>query len=101
MLRRSSSTPAYLLLDLKGRDDVETYKFVVAMVCMIVYTIYAVHQISKFEEFWIGVFGTAAVIAGGIGIYLIIPIIAAVVLWIIRIIVIIGALALIGCIYDD
>ena len=52
------------------------YIFIFIITCMLIYTIYAIWQISKFKHLISGIFGTVAVIAGGVGVYYISPIIA-------------------------
>lgn len=72
----------------------ETYTLVVIIICMILYTIYAIWQIAQFEHPASGIFGTVAVIAGGVGVYLVVPFIAAVILWLLK------ALGVIAVLFD-
>ena len=79
----------------------DTFTLIVVIICMLIYTIYAIWQILQFEHPASGIFGTAAVIAGGVGLYLILPVILAVIIWILKIL---GILALIGfviCIFSS
>ena len=73
----------------------ETYTTVVVVICMILYTIYAIWQIAQFERLMTGIFGTAAVIAGGIGIYLVIaPLIAAIIVWLLQLLGVVIVIAI-------
>lgn len=72
----------------------ETYTLVVVIICMILYTIYAIWQIAHFEHFASGIFGTAAVIAGGVGVYLVAPFIAATILWLLKVLGIIAVIVI-------
>lgn len=63
----------------------ETFTMIVVIVCMLIYTIYAVWQILQFNHILSGVLGTAAVIAGGIGVYLIAPFIASLIIGLLEI----------------
>lgn len=72
----------------------ETYTLVVVIICMILYTIYAIWQIAQFEHLASGIFGTAAVIAGGVEVYLVAPFIAAAILWLLKALGVIAVIAI-------
>lgn len=86
MLRSNLQIRELLLPALKGRDEMNTYTTIVVLICMLLYTIYAVWQILQFKRLASGIFGTTAVIAGSIGVYLIAPFIAVFILWVIKIV---------------
>lgn len=85
MRRSSLLIQAIQRRDLKGSDVMETFTMIVVIVCMLIYTIYAVWQILQFNHIVSGVLGTAAVIAGGIGVYLIAPFIASLIIGLLEI----------------
>lgn len=72
-----------------------TYTMIIVLICMLLYTIYAVWQIFQFERLSSGILGTTAVVAGGVGVYLIAPLIAAAILWILKAIGVIAIIAII------
>ena len=61
-----------------------TFTIVIMIICMTVYTIFGVWQISQFKKRSNGIVGTTAIIAGSIGVYAISPVIAALVLWLLK-----------------
>lgn len=70
-----------------------TYVIIVSIICMLLYTIYSVWQIFQFERLVSGIFGTAALIAGGIVVYLIAPFIATLILWVVAAVVVITVIS--------
>lgn len=73
----------------------DVFTTIIAVLCMLAYTIYAIWQISQFEKVLSGFIGTSAVIAGGIAIYMLVPLIASLVLGILKLIGIIVIVAII------
>lgn len=68
---------------------------------MSLYTIYAIWQIFHFKRLISGLFGTAAVIAGGTGLYIVAPFIAAAILWILKIMSIIAIIFVLIVIFGN
>lgn len=62
---------------------------------MLAYTIYAVWQINKFEKLLSGVLGSTALLTGGVGVYLIAPFIAALIIGILEILAVLVVLGII------
>ena len=79
----------------------EIYNLVIVIICMLLYAIYAVWQITQFEHLVSGTFGTVAVIAGGAGIYLVAPFIAAGILWLLKALGIIAVIAILIGIFGE
>lgn len=95
MLHNNLLTLEYLLLALKGRDVMETFTTIIVAICMILYAVYAIWQICQFERLISGAFGTTAVIAGGIGMYFVIaPLIAAIIVWLLQLLGVIVVIAI-------
>ncbi len=68
---------------------------------MVAYAVYGVCQIIQFKKRINGILGTCALIAGSVVVYLISPIVAAVLLWIFKAICVIAVIALILCIFGS
>lgn len=73
----------------------ETFTTIVLVILMLIYSIYAIWQILQFNHVATGVFGTAAVIAGGVGVYLIAPFIASLIVGLLEIVGVIVLAAII------
>ena len=77
------------------------YTTIVMFICMAAYAVYGVWQITQFRKRICGVLGTGTLIAGSVGVYLISPLIAAFLLWLIKAICVIAVIALIIMIFGS
>lgn len=74
----------------------EIYTTIIVGLCMLAYTIYGVWKITQFHNTVSGVLGTAGIAAGGCLIYYVIaPFIAALLLWVLKILAIAAVIALV------
>ena len=78
-----------------------TFTFIILIILMSLYTIYAIWQIFHFKRLISGLFGTAAVIAGGTGLYIVAPFIAAAILWMLKILGIIAIIFVLIVIFGN
>jgi hypothetical protein len=62
---------------------------------MVIYTIYAVWQIRQFEKMISGCLGTAALVAGGVGVYWVAPFIAALIVGILELLAVLAVIGII------
>ena len=86
--------------DLKGRETMDiTFELIVLIVCMISYTIYAVWQMTKFKRLSTGIVGATCLTAGSVGVYLAAPFIAAFLLGLLKVLLILGVIAIIASIF--
>ena len=83
-------------LVLKGRDLMNiTFELIILAICMIGYTIYAVWQMTKFKKLSTGIIGATCLSAGSVGVYLAAPFVAAFLMGVLKLILIIGVIAII------
>ena len=76
-----------------------TFELIVLIVCMISYTIYAVWQMTKFKRLSTGIVGATCLTAGSVGVYLAAPFIAAFLLGLLKVLLILGVIAIIASIF--
>lgn len=76
-----------------------TFEIIVLIVCMIAYTIYAIWQMTQFKKTSTGIAGAACLTAGSVGVYFAAPFIAAFLMGLLKLILIIGVIAIIASIF--
>ncbi len=72
----------------------DTFEIIITIVCLIAYTVFSIWAITKFKKLSTGIAGSICLAAGSVGVYLVAPIVAAVLLWIFQAVLIIGGIAL-------
>lgn len=72
-----------------------TFELIVLAICMVAYTIYAVWQMTKFQKLSTGIAGAACLAAGSMGVYFVAPFIAVLLMGLLKLILIIGVIAVI------
>jgi len=75
------------------------FENIVIVVCLIAYTVFSVWVVKKCLRVFTGVVSSLCLVAGSIGLYLAAPFIAIAVMWIIRILIVIGVITLLMYIF--
>lgn len=70
----------------------ETFKLVTTIILMIAYSGFSIWAVTRFKKLSTGIAGSLCLAAGSVGIYFAAPFVAAIILWILNAILIIGAL---------
>lgn len=78
-----------------------TYEIIVTVILLVAYSAFSVWVITRFKKLSTGIAGSLCLAAGGVGVYLSGAIVAAVILWILKALLIIGAIALIIAIFGS
>lgn len=73
----------------------DTFEIIITVILLIAYSAFSVWAITKFKKLSTGIAGSLCLAVGGVGVYLSGTIIAAVILWILKALLIIGAIVLI------
>ena len=77
------------------------YEIIITVVLLIAYSVFAVWAITKFKKLSTGIAGSLCLAAGGVGVYLSGAIVAAVILWILKALLIIGVIALVIAVFGS
>ena len=77
------------------------YEIIITVILLIAYSVFSVWAITKFKKLSTGIAGSLCLAAGGVGVYLSGAIVAAVILWIFKALLIIGAIALVVAIFGS
>lgn len=72
-----------------------TYEIIVTVILLIAYSAFSVWAITKFKKLSTGIAGSLCLATGGVGVYLSGAIVAAVILWLLKVLLIIGAITLV------
>lgn len=99
MQLKSSLIPGFLLPALEGRcSKMSEGELFVYIVCLIIYTIASIFIVRSFKTTTGCIIGSGCLVAGGIGLYYIIPLIVALLMGLLELIIA-GAViaAIIGC----
>lgn len=73
----------------------DAFEIIITVICLIAYTAFSVWAITKFKKLSTGIAGSLCLAAGSVGIYFAAPIVAAILLWILKAVLILGAIALV------
>lgn len=79
----------------------DTYEIIVTVILLIAYSVFSVWAITKFKKLSTGIAGSLGLAAGGVGVYLSGAIVAAVILWIFKAVLIIGVIALVIAVFGS
>lgn len=73
----------------------ETFEIIITIICLLAYTIFAVWAISKCKKLSTGIASTICLAAGSAGIYFAASVVAVVLIWLLKALLVIGAIALV------
>lgn len=77
------------------------YEIIITVILLIAYSVFSVWAITKFKKLSTEIAGSLCLAAGGVGVYLSGAIVAAVILWIVKALLIIGAIVLVVAIFGS
>ena len=77
------------------------YEIIITVVLLIAYSVFSVWAITKFKKLSTGIAGSLCLASGGVGVYLSGAIVAAVILWILKALLIIGVIALVIAVFGS
>lgn len=72
-----------------------TFEIVITIICLIAYTIFAVWAITKCKKLSTGIASSICLAAGSVGVYFAASVVAVVLMWLLKAVLIIGAIALV------
>lgn len=73
----------------------ETFEIIITVVCLIAYAIFSVWAITKCQKLSTGIASSICLAAGSVGVYFAASVVAVVLMWLIKAVLIIGAIALV------
>ena len=79
----------------------ETFEVIITVILLIAYSVFSAWAITKFKKLSTGITGSLCLAAGGVGVYLSGAIVAAVILWILKALLVIGAIVLVLVIFGN
>jgi hypothetical protein len=77
------------------------FEIIITVILLLVYSVFSVWAITKFKKLSTGLAGSLCLAAGGFGVYLSGAIVAAVILWILKVFLVIGVIALVIAIFGS
>jgi hypothetical protein len=78
-----------------------TYEIIVTVILLVAYSVFSVWTITRFKKLSTGIAGSLCIATGGVGVYLSGAIIAAALLWLLKALLVIGAIALFVAIFGS